>query len=408
MELHPILDKGVVPNKGLWYVLATEGSCPSMRVGHTCTYLKGERTGDNGKLYVIGGADPSGSFQETYVLDMNTLNWERLESTDFQARYEHTAIVPSSQKENIYVFGGANQAGNLNSVQKFETLSKSWSYPPVSGNSPSPRTFHTTVSVGDRMFIYSGGQSGSDPVSDRSVHVFDTASTTWSVLSVRGDSPKPRHGHVMVAIGNKIYLHGGMAGQTFYDDLHLLDLDKSLWVHVKRKKVYPSARAGHGACSVGDSLYIFGGMNRDGALADMYKLDTVLMSWSQVELQGPPPACRLDFGMCVVQLERPTEGPVGVDTALATKYVQDILEPGTSPQDIETGASDACVDDELEVRSADFTEKSSEDSPQEGPLKECSSDESKSGKTTLQMCLVQGGMDTEGEIFDDTLVMLLP
>lgn len=274
MELHPILDKGVVPNKGLWYVLATEGSCPSMRVGHTCTYIKGDRAEDNGRLYVIGGADPSGSFQDTYVLNLNTLSWEKLEAPDLQARYEHTAIVPCSQLESIYVFGGANQVGNLSSIQKFDTVSKLWSTPTVSGSSPSPRTFHTTVSIGDRMFIYSGGQSGADPVSDRIVHVFDTVSTAWSVLKVKGDSPKSRHGHVMVAIGNKIYLHGGMAGQTFYDDLHILDLDKNVWVHAKRKKVYPSARAGHGGCSVGNNLYIFGGMNRDGALSEMYKLDT--------------------------------------------------------------------------------------------------------------------------------------
>lgn len=274
MELHPFLELDTPPNPGWWYVLTTTGDCPSMRVGHTCTYMRGQRDDDAGRVYVIGGANPSGPFCETYILDLNTRTWDVVESVGLRPRYEHAAFAPPSCAHKIYVFGGANQAGNLNDIQVLDTISNTWSTVAVTGSLPAPRTHHTTATVGDKLIVYSGGHQGADPVGDRQVHCFDAIKEQWSVLTLRGESPKPRHGHVMVSVGSRVFLHGGMAGSTFYDDLHILDLEKNAWINVKKKKMFPSARAAHGAVCSGTNIFIFGGMNRDGALDDLYKLDT--------------------------------------------------------------------------------------------------------------------------------------
>ena len=273
MELHPILEKGVEPNHGLWYVVSAFGEHPTMRVGHSCSFVKSP-TGD-GKVYVIGGANPDGPFAETYELDLSTFSWDSCDSTGFKARYEHAVFTPESQPGKIYVFGGASESQNMNDVCVYDTGNKSWTSVQVSGNAPSPRTQHTSgVCVGDQFIVYTGGQQMADPVIDRQVHSFDSKTNTWSSLNIKGDSPKPRLGHVMVAIGNKVYVHGGMAGTTFYSDLHVLDLDKKSWTNVKQKKNYPVARTAHGAVAMGTNLYVFGGMSRDGALDDLYRLDT--------------------------------------------------------------------------------------------------------------------------------------
>ncbi|XP_041368725.1 rab9 effector protein with kelch motifs-like [Gigantopelta aegis] len=148
----------------------------------------------------------------------------------------------------------------------------------------------------------------------------------------------------MAAVGDKIFVHGGMAGSTFYDDLDVLDLSKNLWVNVKRKKTYPSARAGHGSLVCGTDLYIFGGMNRDGALDDTYKLD---MESSSIE----------DFSSDVV------------------------LDQNQSSVVHASGSDNSVSVDEPAA----------------------SMDQQK----TLKICLIHGGMDTHGEIFDNTLVLLL-
>jgi len=115
-------------------------------------------------------------------------------------------------------------------------------------------------------------------VGDRQTYTFDASSHTWATLNaLQGDTPKPRLGHLMVAVGKRMFLHGGMSGSTFYDDLHILDLSRGAcgaWVSLRQKKGQPSARAGHGGFVSGTDVYVYGGMNRDGALDDLYKLDT--------------------------------------------------------------------------------------------------------------------------------------
>ena len=271
MELHPIFERDTSPNFDLWYVLSAYGDCPSVRVGHTCTFVPGEEN-SNGKVLVIGGANPSGPFAETYILDLETFNWELIEATGLRARYEHATFVPENQPSKVYVFGGADQSGNHNDMQVFDLKNMKWSCVQTKGQAPAARTYHNCVCVGDRFIVYSGGHCGSDPVGDRQVHIFDASTLTWSILTTRGDTPKPRHGHLMVAHNNKVYLHGGMAGTHFYDDLHVLDLEKKSWSHVKSKKGHPCARAAHGGVVCDGYLHIFGGMNREGALDDAHKL----------------------------------------------------------------------------------------------------------------------------------------
>ncbi|KAK7505043.1 hypothetical protein BaRGS_00003613 [Batillaria attramentaria] len=408
MELHPFLEHDTRPNPGWWYVMTTAGDCPSMRVGHTCTYLPGQSESDAGKVYVIGGANPSGPFCETFVLDLNTRSWDTVDSPGLRPRYEHAAYVPPSHLRRIYVFGGANQAGNMNDLQVLDTVTNTWSTVTASGTPPAPRTHHTSAAVGDKLIIYSGGHQGADPVGDRQVHCFDASTDSWSTLSVRGDSPKPRHGHAMVSVGRRVFLHGGMAGSTFYDDLHILDLDKNTWVGVKKKRTFPSARAAHGMTACGTDVYVFGGMNREGALDDLYKLDTTAMAWTRIELQGPPPACRLDFALCVVELRVPRKGAPTQGTGELTQasgHAREVLEPSEAFFPIET--ADGATQDKSkaeETTTAQSTHKG--ENAEEGAAASAAEAET-CLLDTVRVCLLNGGMDTEGEIFDDTLVFLL-
>ena len=43
-----------------------------------------------------------------------------------------------------------------------------------------------------------------------------------------GSPPCSRHGHVSVAIGTDIYIHGGMAGTDMFDDLYKFDTGMQL------------------------------------------------------------------------------------------------------------------------------------------------------------------------------------
>lgn len=53
-----------------------------------------------------------------------------------------------------------------------------------------------------------------------------SAALTWSQPETHGDPPSPRHGHVVVAVGTKLFVHGGLAGDVFYSDLFCIDISK--------------------------------------------------------------------------------------------------------------------------------------------------------------------------------------
>ena len=73
MEVHPILGGGDTPQPGLWYVISSCGQYPSMRVGHTITFVPGKDSKPD-KLVIIGGANPSGLFAETHILYLGKEN----------------------------------------------------------------------------------------------------------------------------------------------------------------------------------------------------------------------------------------------------------------------------------------------------------------------------------------------
>lgn len=50
--------------------------------------------------------------------------------------------------------------------------------------------------------------------------MYTSEDSSWSQPDVSGSPPCARHGHVSVAVGTDIYIHGGMAGTNMYDDLY--------------------------------------------------------------------------------------------------------------------------------------------------------------------------------------------
>ena len=50
--------------------------------------------------------------------------------------------------------------------------------------------------------------------------MFISEDSSWSQPDVSGSPPCARHGHVSVAVGKDIYIHGGMAGTSIFDDVY--------------------------------------------------------------------------------------------------------------------------------------------------------------------------------------------
>lgn len=341
MEILPILEINTSPKPNVWYVISPEGDGPCIRVGHTCTFYT---AGESRRVLVIGGANPDGSFADVYVLDLDKFQWSCPEWKGISSRYEHSAFIPDCYPREVYVFGGAQQATNLNDVQVLDLDKGQCETVETTGVPPSPRTCHSMASVGSKFYVFGGGLSGPDPVPDTTLHVFNAEDKSWSQPEVSGSPPCSRHGHVSITVGTDIYIHGGMAGTDMFDDLYKFDTVNHTWNELQPTGHAPSSRTAHAAACVGKKIYIHGGMSSVGAaLDDMYALDTETLIWTKIPVDGPSPAPRLDHTLCTVEVPTPTDDSVSSET---------------------------------------------------------------NGDDSLTVLLVFGGMDTQGEIFNDCLVLM--
>lgn len=308
-----MLDSRGLAQSGLWYVLSPENDSPSARVGHTCC-VKKERESANDcgcqSLVITGGANPDGAFNDAYLLDFEKYAWCKCDWSAFPERYEHSAFIPEHEPNEIVIFGGATKDKNLNDVQILDTETNCWCVALPSGKPPSERTCHSAAAIGNCLFIFGGGENGAEPVQDDKLHVYNAKENSWSDSPVNGPGPQPRHGHVMVAVENSVFIHGGMAGTNIFGDLWQLKIngDQMTWSQPVVSGEVPGRRAAHAGCAVGSNLYIFGGMNATGAMDDLFCLNTESFVWQRIKCEGPPPNSRLDHTICAVTIPRETDG----------------------------------------------------------------------------------------------------
>ncbi|MGH0117792.1 UNVERIFIED_CONTAM: hypothetical protein FKN15_039963 [Acipenser sinensis] len=136
-------------------------------------------------------------------------------------------------KGKILIVGGANPNGSFSDSHIIGLDTGTWRSVTVRGTPPSARTYHTcTASIGDKLYVFGGGDTGAQPVDDAKLHVFDAATLTWSQPDTQGKAPSPRHGHVIVAVELKLYIH-----------------EKQRWTLLKFEGL-PAKRLDHSMCVI--------------------------------------------------------------------------------------------------------------------------------------------------------------
>ncbi|XP_078082623.1 rab9 effector protein with kelch motifs isoform X1 [Mustelus asterias] len=378
MELLTVLEPGESPQKATWYAFVPRGEYPDVRVGHTLTYIP--EASEKGKVIIVGGANPSGSFSDAHILNLDKHEWDVPEWKGLLPRYEHSSFIPVGRPDDLWLFGGADESANRNCVQVLNFETGVWRSPAVKGTAPTPRTCHgSAAAIGDCLYVFGGGDKGAEPVQDTQLHVFDKATLSWSQQSTEGKPPAPRHGHVMVAVGSKLFIHGGLAGETFFNDMHFIDTAavNMRWKKVKMKGDIPGGCAAHSAFCHGKYIFIFGGMDITGALNTMYKYHVETNFWTLLEFDSSLPPGRLDHAICVIPWK--------------------MREYKTSAANSDGQSIEGNIDKE--------SNKQSENNG--NPTRRDCSEVQNQMENILNLCLIFGGMDTQGEVYNDCFVTLI-
>ncbi|KAG0476593.1 hypothetical protein HPP92_012967 [Vanilla planifolia] len=261
--------------KKTWSKPMMKGEPPSPRDSHSCTTV-GRR------LFVFGGTDGMSPLNDLHILDTFANTWisPTLHGKGPDAREGHSAALVDKR---LFIFGGCGKSGNsheevyYNDLYILDTETLVWECAMTSGVPPVPRDSHTCSSWKSNVIVLGGEDASDCYLSD--VHMLDADTLTWRQITTSGHMLAPRAGHTTVALGNNLFVFGGFTdARNLYDDLHVLNVESGNWSRVTNINNGPSARfSGAGDCldEQRGILVFLGGCNKSlEALDDMYYLYT--------------------------------------------------------------------------------------------------------------------------------------
>ncbi|KAE8966205.1 hypothetical protein PR003_g4656 [Phytophthora rubi] len=201
----------------------------------------------------------------------------------------------------VYLIGGANREGaSFGDVHCFDFETRAWKLVSPSSGSLSPRSGHSAVAVGAKIYVF-GGLDVAAGASYNDVNVFDTRTSSWCEAAVEGEAPRPRNAHAAIVLPEeddsletrRMLVHGGSSPKFgASDELFLLhvpvhDVDTALrWEKLSPDGEVPEARELHSALLQSESAICFaGGRNFDGKICtDMATLDIKSWTWQLVPI----------------------------------------------------------------------------------------------------------------------------
>ncbi|KAI3361905.1 hypothetical protein L3Q82_001984 [Scortum barcoo] len=246
---------------GHWLEKEMKGEAPSPRYGHALAVA-------GNVAFLFGGAssinqeeDSPVYFKDFYMLTVSPddVTWEEIPQSGEvpSAREGHTLCVV---KGKLYLFGGVSRPDAT------ECLPGVYSFDIVGG--VALRTIrHSSVAMGDNIYVY-GGLVGRNPTDD--LLVFNTVSLTWMPVKTSGSLPPALYGHSFALVGDQVFLFGGHeSGGDLCKDLHVLNTAKMKWKVPLYVGIPPGRRHGHTTFILHSHLYVFGGKNEEQEFNDL-------------------------------------------------------------------------------------------------------------------------------------------
>ncbi|KAL3517510.1 hypothetical protein ACH5RR_020099 [Cinchona calisaya] len=212
--------------------VVVQGQGPGPRYGHVLD-LVAQRY-----LVTVTGNDGKRVLSDAWALDtaQKPYAWQRLNPEGDRPSARMYATASSRSDGMFLLFGGRDSAGTPlgDAYGLLVHRNGQWEWTLAPGVSPSSRYQHASVFVGARLHVTGGVLRGGRAVDgEAAVAVLDTAAGVWLdrnglVTSSRGNKGHTVHDaslelmrrcrHAAASAGVRIYIYGGLKGDTLLDD----------------------------------------------------------------------------------------------------------------------------------------------------------------------------------------------
>ncbi|KAL2540560.1 Serine/threonine-protein phosphatase BSL1 [Abeliophyllum distichum] len=217
-------------DKYKWHRVVVQGQGPGPRYGHVMD-LVAQRY-----LVTVSGNDGKRVLSDAWVLDtaQKPYMWQKLipEGDRPSGRMYATA---SARSDGMFLLCGGRDTSGTPLADAYGLLmhrNGQWEWTMAPGVAPSPRYQHAAVFVGARLHVTGGVLRGGRAVEgEAAIAVLDTAAGVWLdrnglVTSrsnkIQAEDPSlevmHRHRHAAASVGVRVYVYGGLRGDTLLDD----------------------------------------------------------------------------------------------------------------------------------------------------------------------------------------------
>ncbi|OUM60858.1 hypothetical protein PIROE2DRAFT_45847 [Piromyces sp. E2] len=270
-----------------WTKIKTVGrNKPRPMRAHTMTLV-------NEKIFIFGGSDNETCFNDLYIFDCETY-WWTLHKTKGLVPPPRPCRAHSANLigDYIYYFGGGDGPNYFNTLYLLNTKTLCWEKPEVRGQIPNPRRAHTSWVYNDLLYIFAGGDGihimrSND---DDGISANPRLRYVWTKITTTGKAPSPRGYHTSTLVGNKVIVYGGSDGHECFSEIFILDLEMNHWSRVNTDRPVP--RLSHTATQVGSYLFIIGGHDGNHYSHSLILLNLVTLRWEVRKIYGERPSSR--------------------------------------------------------------------------------------------------------------------
>jgi N-acetylneuraminic acid mutarotase len=276
------------PATATWTPTSAGPGVPTGREEHTAVWTGTE-------MIVWGGdnrdADDITNTGGRYAPSTDSWTATSTEGGTLTARRSHTAVWTGTE---MIVWGGFDYSpiGRMNTGDRYDPLTDSWTPTSTDENVPSERQFHTAVWTGTEMIVWGGHGGLPQGPGGR----YDPASDSWSPVSAAAGAPTARYDHTAVWTGTEMVIWGG-TDSTYDPALRIggrYDPVTNSWTPTSIGTNYPTARRNHTAVWTGTEMIVWGGQAQGMVnLTDGGRYDPATDSWAAVSAGAGEPSGRL-------------------------------------------------------------------------------------------------------------------
>ncbi|QUI24379.1 hypothetical protein HZI73_19680 [Vallitalea pronyensis] len=245
------------PQTNIW---TTKANMPTGRSGLGVAVL-------NGKIYAIGGYTRNGLVATVEEYDTQTNTWTSKASISNPRHYLNAVAV----NDKIYVLGGIDNTETLSTVEEYNPETNTWV---IKESMLTSRADMGTIALGNKIYAIGGVSNSQGP--HNQVEEYDVMANTWQS---KANISIPKRGIGVATLDGKIYAVGGSGDFTYYNTVEVYNPDNNSWkAGVSLSTV---GRTSIGTINVNGKIYTFGGKNNDG------EADSVEVYTPSVSIEAP-------------------------------------------------------------------------------------------------------------------------